>query len=246
MLRNFSFCKERGSQNKQTALVLCWPNQDTLIMNEALTTNFRKFHVYKQRSLKFDFVAAIVVFLVAVPLCLGIALASGAPLFSGILSGIIGGIVVGALSGSPVSVSGPAAGMAAVVLAAISQLGNFETFLLALALAGILQIIVGGLRAGFVADYVPSNVVQGLLCAIGILLIIKQLPLAFTFSSDLKELKAHLLETTEGLSFNPLYDLTYHINEGAVIISLVSFAILIYGDKVKTNGRKLFLPLFSW
>ncbi|KTC87214.1 bifunctional SulP family inorganic anion transporter/carbonic anhydrase [Legionella brunensis] len=202
-------------------------------MNEALTTNLRKFRVYKHRFLKFDFIAAIVVFLVAIPLCLGIALASGAPLFSGILSGIVGGIVVGSISGSQVSVSGPAAGMAAVVLAAIAQLGDFNVFLLALVLAGILQIIVGSLRAGFVADYVPSNVVQGLLCAIGILLIIKQLPLAFTLSSDLAELKAHLLETTESLTFSPLYDLYSHVNEGATIISIISFAILIYADKAK-------------
>ena len=101
-------------------------------MTKALITNFRKLRIYKQRSLKFDFISAIVVFLVAIPLCLGTALASGAPLFSGILSGIIGGLVVGIFSGSPVSVSGPAAGMAAVVFAAISQLGDFNTFLLAL------------------------------------------------------------------------------------------------------------------
>ncbi|QRN04401.1 carbonic anhydrase [Legionella sp. MW5194] len=202
-------------------------------MTDAMTNGLRKLRVYKSRHLKFDFVAAIVVFLVAVPLCLGIALASGAPLFSGILSGIIGGIVVGSLSGSQVSVSGPAAGMAAVVLTAISQLGDFNTFLLALTLAGILQIIVGGLRAGLVADYVPSNVVQGLLCAIGILLIIKQLPLTFTHSTDLTELKAHLLETTEGFNLNPFYDLSYHINYGACLISLISFAILIFFDKTK-------------
>ncbi len=183
-------------------------------MNEILATNIRKFRIYRHRSLKYDFIAAIVVFLVAIPLCLGIALASGAPLFSGILSGIVGGIIVGALSGSQVSVSGPAAGMAAVVLAAISQLGDFNTFLLALVLAGFLQLIVGSLRAGFVADYIPSNVVQGLLCAIGILLIIKQLPLAFSLSTDLKELKLHLLETTESLTLNPLYDLPSHINTG--------------------------------
>ena len=140
----------------------------------------RLLKIYSRRYLKYDFVAAIVVFLVAIPLCLGIALASGAPLFSGILSGVIGGIIVGILSGSAVSVSGPAAGMAAVVLTAITQLGDFNTFLLALVLAGFIQIAIGGLRAGFIADYVPSNVVQGLLCAIGILLIIKQLPLAFT------------------------------------------------------------------
>ncbi|MCC5014081.1 MULTISPECIES: bifunctional SulP family inorganic anion transporter/carbonic anhydrase [unclassified Legionella] len=202
-------------------------------MNEILATNIRKFRIYRHRSLKYDFIAAIVVFLVAIPLCLGIALASGAPLFSGILSGIVGGIIVGALSGSQVSVSGPAAGMAAVVLAAISQLGDFNTFLLALVLAGFLQLIVGSLRAGFVADYIPSNVVQGLLCAIGILLIIKQLPLAFSLSTDLKELKLHLLETTESLTLNPLYDLPSHINTGAAIISLISLAILIYAEKTK-------------
>ncbi|MFC3909936.1 bifunctional SulP family inorganic anion transporter/carbonic anhydrase [Legionella dresdenensis] len=203
-----------------------------MLMN-AVTTNLRKLRVYQSRNLKFDFISAIVVFLVAVPLCLGIALASGAPLFSGILSGIIGGIVVGSLSGSQVSVSGPAAGMAAVVLTAITQLGDFNTFLLALVLAGVFQIIVGSLRAGFIAEYVPSNVVQGLLCAIGILLIVKQIPLAFTLSSDLKQLQGHLLETTEGFTIQPLYELSHHLNTGAIIISFVSFALLIYFDKTK-------------
>lgn len=202
-------------------------------MSKKLGNPLRKNFICKKSHLKFDAIAAIVVFLVALPLCLGIALASGAPLFSGILSGIIGGIVVGIISGSPVSISGPAAGMAAVVLAAISQLGDFNTFLLALAFAGILQIIVGSLRAGFIADYVPSNVVQGLLCAIGILLIIKQLPFTFTLSTDLSEFKAHLLESTEGFTFRPLYDLSYHINKGAALISLVSFIILVYSDKTK-------------
>lgn len=202
-------------------------------MTEALTNGFRKLRIYQARQLKFDFVAGIVVFLVAIPLCLGIALASGTPLFSGILSGIIGGIIVGSLSGSQVSVSGPAAGMAAVVVAAIAQLGDFNTFLLALVLAGLLQIIIGSLRAGFIAEYIPSNVVQGLLCAIGILLIIKQLPFAFSLSTDLKELQNHLLESTEGISLNPLFDLPQHINIGALIISLISFAILIYSEKSK-------------
>lgn len=208
-------------------------------MTETLSTNFRKLRIYTSRSFKFDFIAAIVVFLVAIPLCLGTALASGAPLFSGILSGIIGGIIVGSLSGSPVSVSGPAAGMAAVVLAAITQLGDFNVFLLALVLSGILQIIVGSLRAGFIADYVPSNVVQGLLCAIGILLILKQLPLAFTLSANLTELKMHLLDMDEGLSFQPLYDLSYHINSGAMIISLTSIAVLVYLDKTSKKWLKV-------
>lgn len=200
--------------------------------------NLRKIRVYSKRYFKFDFVAAIVVFLVAIPLCLGIALASGAPLFSGILSGIIGGIIVGAISGSQVSVSGPAAGMATVVLAAIAQLGDFNTFLLALTLAGVLQIIIGALKAGFVADYVPTNIVQGLLCAIGILLIIKQLPLAFTLSSDFNELKTHLLETTEGLTLSPLLAISNHINTGALIITLASLAILIFFDKTKNKILK--------
>lgn len=207
-------------------------------MTETLITNFRKLRVYKKRQLKFDFIAAIVVFLVAIPLCLGIALASGAPLFSGILSGIIGGIVVGALSGSHVSVSGPAAGMAAVVLAAITQLGDFNAFLLALTLAGVLQILLGSLKAGFIADYVPSNVIQGLLCAIGILLIVKQLPLAFTSSDNLGELKHNLLDTTEGLSLSPLYELSFHINSGAMIITLLSLGVLIYFNQTKIKWLK--------
>ncbi|KGP62765.1 carbonic anhydrase [Legionella norrlandica] len=207
-------------------------------MIERNIVNLRLFRIYSKRYLKFDFVAGIVVFLVAIPLCLGIALASGAPLFSGILSGIIGGIIVGLFSGSQVSVSGPAAGMAAVVLTAIAQLGDFNSFLLALAIAGFLQIILGALRAGFVADYVPSNVVQGLLCAIGILLIIKQLPLAFTLSADFDELKTHLLETTESLAISPILVLSDHINEGALIITTVSLAILIYFDITKNKILK--------
>ena len=204
-------------------------------MHQLLLNNFRKLRVYQHRNLKFDFIAALVVFLVAIPLCLGIALASGAPLFSGILSGIIGGVVVGALSGSQVSVSGPAAGMAAVLLAAISQLGDFNSLLLAIAIAGLLQIIIGALRAGFIADYIPSNVVQGLLCAIGILLIFKQLPLAFTLSATLDELKMHLLDSTEGFRFHDLY---FHLNGGATILSFISFFVLIYFDKTKKEWLK--------
>lgn len=204
-------------------------------MIETLSTQLRKLRVYKNRSFKFDFIAAIVVFLVAIPLCLGIALASGTPLLSGIMSGIIGGIVVGCLSGSHVSVSGPAAGMAAVVLTCVAQLGDFNVFLLALFLAGILQVLLGVFRAGFVAEYIPSNVVQGLLCAIGILLIVKQLPLAFTHSANLTELKMLLLDMTEGIEMN---DLSFHINTGAMLISLISMVILVYFDKSRTSWIK--------
>lgn len=208
-------------------------------MNEMLLEQYQKWRVYQKRNLKFDFIAAIVVFLVAIPLCLGVALASGAPLISGIISGVVGGIVVGLLSGSHVSVSGPAAGMAAIVLTAISQLGDFNVFLLALLIAGLLQITMGYFRVGFIADYIPSNVVQGLLCAIGILLIVKELPLAFTLSLTLAELKMNLLDMTESLSFNPLLHILNHINNGAMLISLVSISILIYLDKTTIRWFKI-------
>ncbi|MDF1678323.1 MAG: SulP family inorganic anion transporter [Legionellaceae bacterium] len=207
-------------------------------MNNTLVALYQQFHTYKQRSLKPDLVAALVVFFVAIPLCLGIALASGAPLFSGILSGIIGGIIVGSLSGSHVSVSGPAAGLAAVVITAIAQLGDFNTFLLALCLAGVFQLITGTLRAGFFAEYVPSNIIQGLLSAVGVLLIFKQLPLAFTLTSSLSELKMHLLDATEGFSLKPLRDVSYHINSGAMIISVISLLILIYFEKTSIKWLK--------
>jgi carbonic anhydrase len=207
-------------------------------MTESFATFARHVRVYRKRALRFDLISALVVFLVAIPLCLGIALASGAPLLSGILSGIIGGIVVGTLSASHVSVSGPAAGMAAVVITAILQLGDFNTFLLALTLAGLLQIMTGALRAGFFAEYVPSNVIQGLLSAVGLLLIFKQLPLAFTHSSTLAELKMHLLDSTESVSLKPLRDVSYHINTGAMLISIVSLAMLIYLDKTRLKWLK--------
>lgn len=207
-------------------------------MTNKLTTFSRQFRIYRKRSLRFDLVSSIVVFLVAIPLCLGIALASGAPLLSGIISGIIGGIVVGSLSTSHVSVSGPAAGMAVVVLTAIGQLGDFNTFLLALVLAGLFQIMIGALRAGFFAEYVPSNVIQGLLSAIGLLLIFKQLPLAFTLSSNMSELKMHLLDATEGFHLKPLLDLSYHINSGAMILSIISLAMLIFFDKTRFTWLK--------
>src|SRR5690606_16153514 len=121
----------------------------------------------------------IVVFLVALPLCLGIAMASGAPLFAGLLTGIIGGTIVASLSGSPLSVSGPAAGLTVIVLGAIEQLGPYETFLLAVLLAGVIQLVLGIIRAGMIGNYFPTAVILGMLAAIGITIILKQIPLAF-------------------------------------------------------------------
>jgi MFS superfamily sulfate permease-like transporter len=131
-----------------------------------------------------DLPAALVVFLVALPLCLGIALGSGAPMLSGIVAGVVGGVVVGALSGSPLSVSGPAAGLTAVVLAAISDLGSFEVFLVAVVLAGVVQIAMGLLKLGVVGHYVPNTVIKGMMAAIGLILILKQIPHLVGYDAD--------------------------------------------------------------
>lgn len=187
-----------------------------------------------------DLPASIVVFLVALPLCLGIALASGAPLLSGIVSGIIGGIVVGFLSGSHASVSGPAAGLAAVVLAAITQLGSFEIFLLAVMLAGVFQVIGGFAKTGFVADFIPSVVIKGLLAAIGIILILKQIPHALGLDSDI-EGDFSFIQADGKNTFSELLGIFSLFNTGALIISALSLLALIYWDR--TPMRKLsFFP----
>ena len=139
-------------------------------------------------ELKSDLPASIVVFFVAVPLCLGIALASGAPLFAGIIAGIIGGIVVGIASGSPLGVSGPAAGLAVIVLTSIAAIGSWPGFLLAVVLAGILQLIMGFAKAGFIAYFFPSSVIKGMLTGIGLLIILKQIPMRWDMIKIPKEI----------------------------------------------------------
>ena len=196
-------------------------------------TAIRNLIAFNTPTLKHDLLAGFVVFLVAIPLCLGIALASGAPLFSGIISGMVGGIIVGLLSESDVSVSGPAAGIVAVVLAAITELGGFQVFLLALVFAGILQIIIGCLRAGFIADYIPSSVIRGLLCAIGLLIIIKQIPFVLTYASQNNELLVLLKETAGTFNLNELKGLSNHINLGAINIGVISLLLLIYFNRTK-------------
>src|SRR5690606_7610427 len=142
-------------------------------------TRLSAFLKLSKRDLKYDFPAGIVVFLVALPLCLGIAMASGAPLFAGVLTEVIGGLVVASISTSPLSVCGPAAGVTVIVLGAIEQLGAYETFLLAVVIAGLVQLILGILKAGIIGNYFPSAVILGMLAAIGITIILKQIPLAF-------------------------------------------------------------------
>ncbi len=191
-------------------------------------------------KLKNDVPASLVVFLVALPLCLGIALASGAPLLSGIIAGIVGGIVVGSLSGSHTSVSGPAAGLAAVVLSSITKLGVFELFLTAVIIAGVIQLIMGLLKAGIFADYMPNNVIKGLLAAIGIILILKQIPHALGYDADYEGDFSFSQMDGEN-TFSELINAFGAISSGAVIISVISLFILIIWDK--TPMKKIrFLP----
>jgi MFS superfamily sulfate permease-like transporter len=143
----------------------------------------RRIRYYRLLLLKHDLPAGLSVFFVALPLCLGIALASGVPLYAGILSGVIGGLVVSLISGSSLGVSGPAAGLTTVVASAIVLLGDYRTFVLAIIIAGIFQLILGLLRLGSVANYFPSSVIKGMLAAIGIILIAKQIPVALAMIS---------------------------------------------------------------
>ncbi|MDP1573611.1 MAG: SulP family inorganic anion transporter [Coxiellaceae bacterium] len=189
--------------------------------------------------IKQDIFASITVALVAIPLCLGIALASGVPLFSGILTGIIGGIVVGFISGSKVSVSGPAAGMIAVTISVIAELGSFELFLLSLTIAGFLQIIAGIFRGGFIANYIPTNVIQGLLAAIGILIIIKQLPIALGYYHDSASVNLALEHTEKTLSIPYLFSAISHINGMAILITLCSLIILLSWEKYLPKLAKI-------
>ena len=131
-----------------------------------------------------DLSASVVVFLVALPLCLGIALASGAPLFSGIIAGLAGGIITGIISGSQLSVSGPAAGLTVIVATAISHINNYEYFLVAVVIAGFIQVLLGFLKAGVIGNFFPASVIKGMLSAIGILLILKQIPHAVGYDND--------------------------------------------------------------
>jgi len=179
-----------------------------------------------------DMVAGVVVFLVALPLCLGVALASDAPLISGVVAGIVGGILVGLLSGSHSSVSGPAAGLTAVVAAQIHSLGSFETFLLAVVLAGIIQIVLGFARAGFLSAFIPSSVIKGLLAAIGIILIIKQIPHIFGHDGDPEGDFAYV-QVDQQSPFSELALMINNIHLGAATIGLLSIALLFTWDRVK-------------
>jgi MFS superfamily sulfate permease-like transporter len=193
------------------------------------------------KNLKSDLPSGLVVFLVALPLCLGISLASGAPFFSGIISGIIGGIVIGTLSNSPLSVSGPAAGLAALVLGAITSIGDFSLFLCAVLIAGILQIILGAAKLGGIANYIPGSVIKGMLTSIGILIIAKQIPHAFGYDKDEKGNITELIEYGSE-DMHELLQPLQHIEVGVFLLCLISIIIMVVWDKPFIKKRVKFVP----
>jgi len=192
------------------------------------------------KHLKNDLPASIVVFFVALPLCLGIALASGAPLFSGVIAGIVGGIVVGMASGSPLGVSGPAAGLAVIVLTAIGTLGgSYQAFLTAVVLAGVLQLLFGYAKAGFIAYFFPSSVIKGMLTGIGLLIILKQIPHSIGWDKD--AIGDDAFNQADGQNtFTEISKAFEYITPGALVIAAISLAILILWDTVLTKKHKIF------
>lgn len=182
------------------------------------------------KNWQYDLPASLVVALVALPLCLGIALASGAPLFSGLIAGIVGGIVVGIFSKSPLSVSGPAAGLTVIVLAAIQALPSFEAFLLAVVLAGAIQVALGAARAGVIGDFIPNSVITGMLAAIGLILIMKQVPYAVGYNGSFFGDEAFRQLNGEN-TLSALAALGNHILPGACLIAVASIAFLFWWDK---------------
>ena len=186
-----------------------------------------------------DLKSGLVVFFVALPLCLGIALASGAPLLSGLLAGIVGGILVGLFSGSHTSVSGPAAGLSAVVAAQILSLGSFSAFLMAVILAGLLQIVLGAVKGGFIAAFFPSSVIKGLLAAIGVIIVLKQIPHLVGHDRDPEGEMAFFQPDLEN-TFSELIRMFGDFQLGASVIGLMSVALLVLWDRWKPLKQSLF------
>lgn len=192
------------------------------------------------KDIRSDLPASIAVFFVAVPLCLGIALASGAPLFAGIISGIVGGIVVGIASGSPLGVSGPAAGLAVIVLSSIAVLeGSWEAFLTAVVLAGIIQLLLGYAKAGFISYFFPSSVIKGMLTGIGLLIILKQIPHALGWDHDAFGDSSFFQPDGEN-TFSEIFQALEFATAGALIIAGLSIAILVLWEAVLAKKYKIF------
>jgi len=190
----------------------------------------------KLNTLSYDLPAAIVVTLIALPLCVGIAVASGAPVSSGIIAGVVGGIVVGSLSGSSFSVSGPAAGLIVIVISSLQTLGNFETFLLAVVLMGIIQLVLGFVKAGYIGYFFPSSVVKGMLAAIGLILILSQIPHALGYDIGLSENDGLVSQSGQNL-FIVLFDSLSNYVIGAVLISAICFVFIIWWESHQRDNK---------
>jgi MFS superfamily sulfate permease-like transporter len=191
------------------------------------------------KNLKKDIPASIVVFFVALPLCLGIALASGAPPFAGLISGIIGGILVGSWSGSQLGVSGPAAGLAAIVAVAITDLGGFDIFLVAVVIGGLIQIVFGLLKLGIIGYYFPSSVIKGMLTGIGIIIFLKQIPHFFGLDKD-PEGDWNFYQIDGENTFSEISHIGEYISPGATLIGVIALAILLLWSNVLQGKSKLF------
>ena len=191
-------------------------------------------------SIKKDLLAGVIVFLVALPLCLGVAMASNAPLISGVLAGIVGGALVGFLSGSHTSVSGPSPALAAIIVTLIAQLGSFEALLLAVVVSGLVQIVLGLARIGFIAAFIPFSVIQGLLAAIGVILILKQIPHVLGRDSD-PEGEMSFQQPDHETTFSEFGELLTGIQPGAALIGIVSLLILNFWHRSKAL-RRLRIP----
>ncbi len=191
-------------------------------------------------NLRYDVPASIVVFLIALPLCLGIAFASGAPIFAGLVSGIVGGLVVAPISRAPLAVTGPAAGLVVIVLTAIADLG-YEGCLAAVVVAGVFQIILGYLRAGIIGYYFPSSVIKGMLAGIGAVLVLKQLPHAFGFDRDFEGDDA-FLQSDGHNSLTEIYYAVTNAHVGATLIAVIGVLLLVAWGRVPALKRLRFLP----
>ena len=187
----------------------------------------RTIKYYRIIWFKYDLPAGLSVFLVALPLCLGIALASGAPLYAGILSGIIGGLMVSLISGSPLAVSGPGAGLTSLVAASIISLGDYKLFLLAVMIAGAFQLLLGLFKLGAIANYFPSSVIKGMLAAIGIILVSKQIPLALGYDKPDFWTSGFIQLFSAENFFGNIENFNHHITRGAILITVISLAVLI-------------------
>jgi len=190
-------------------------------------------------QIKHDVPSSIVVFFVALPLCLGIALASGAPLFSGLIAGIVGGTVVASLSGSSLGVSGPAAGLAVIVLSAIQELGSYEIFLVAVVLAGVIQLILGFAKAGIIGYFFPSSVIKGMLTGIGLIIFLKQIPHAFGYDGDY-EGDLNFSQKDGENTFTELVNMLDYIEPQAILVSFLSLLIIVVWDNYLSKKGKFF------